>query len=120
MLHIENAHRKLRLLSRELAELRVRRIVGGILNETKVEEDEPNPIPMENRQKEELSIIKSNSSLVNESFIENSEQNVEESIMLEHNNCDVTEFNDILMVNTKINEKNFNEEIYVKENSDTI
>ena len=46
MLHIENAHRKLRLLSRELAELRVRRIVGGILNETKVEEDELNQIPM--------------------------------------------------------------------------
>ena len=45
---------------------------------------------------------------------------MEESIILEHNNCDVTEYNDILVVNTKINEKNFNEEIYVKENSDTI
>ena len=120
MLHIENAHRKLRLLSRELAELRVRRIVGGILNETKVEEDELDPIPIENRQKEDLSIIKSNTSHVNESFIENNEQNVEESIILEHNNCDVTEYNDILVVNTKINEKIFNEEIYVEENSDTI
>ena len=120
MLHIENAHRKLRLLSKELSELRVKRTLNAMLDQKTAEDHGFNSNNMENDQIEESSIKTSDSSLIDENFVENKEQNIEVNMMLGEDKCDIMEYNDICVVNTEINESSFNGKKNVHGTSDTL
>ena len=120
MLLIENAHRKLRLLSKELSELRVKRTLNAMLDQKAAEDNGSTPNNMENNQMEESLMITSDSSLINENFVETKEQNMEVNMMLKEDKCDLMEYNNICVVNTEINESSFNGENSAHETSDTL